>query len=142
MSPKKFKNMSNLKGWGLIKIADKNSVTHVSHKCTSNLGTSSRGCFFKNTFLKILQNFKGKHLCWSLFFLTKLHWKKRLQHRFFLANFANILTIRFWENTSGGLLLKRFVQESKIQYIKMTANIHAWYDWSKTALIIILILVA
>ena len=51
--------------------------------------------------LENFANFKGKHMCWSLFFnqvvgkpATLL--KKRLQHRFFPANFANVLRAAYF----------------------------------------------
>ena len=109
--------MSNLKGWGLIKIADKNSVTHVSHKCTSNLGTSSRGCFFKNTFLKILQNFKGKHLCWSLFF-NKVALKKETPTQVFSCKFCKYFNNTFLREHFRGTASQTFctgIQDSIYQ---------------------------
>ena len=44
--------------------------------------------FFKIV-VKILQNFTGKHLCWSLFLINLI--TNRLQHRFFLVKFAKFL---------------------------------------------------
>ena len=44
--------------------------------------------FFKIV-VKILQNFTGKHLCWSLFLINFI--TNRLQHRFFLVKFAKFL---------------------------------------------------
>ena len=67
--------------------------------------------FYKNSALKNLAQFTGKHLCQSLFFnkiaglspATLL--KKNLCHKCFPVNFAKILRTPFLYNTSGRLLL-------------------------------------
>ena len=62
--------------------------------------------FLKKKFLKNFTKFKGKHLCWSLFFkkdsglrpATLL--KKRLQQRYFPVNFVKFSRTPFLQNTS------------------------------------------
>ena len=49
--------------------------------------------FFKIV-VKILENFTGKHLCWSLFLINFI--TSRLQHRFFLVKFAKFLGTCFY----------------------------------------------
>ena len=49
--------------------------------------------FFKIV-VKILENFTGKHLCWSLFLINFI--TNRLQHRFFLVEFAKFLATCFY----------------------------------------------
>ena len=54
--------------------------------------SSHRRSYVKKDVLKNFANFTGKHLCWNLF-LIKLQAfrKKRLQHKYFSANFAKFL---------------------------------------------------
>ena len=66
--------------------------------------------FCKEGVLKSFPKFKRKHLHWS-FFLKKLQVvsatlrEKRLQHRYFPVNFAQILRTPFSKNYYGRLLL-------------------------------------
>ena len=58
--------------------------------------------FFKIV-VKILENFTGKHLCWSLFLITFI--TNRLQHRFFMVKFAKFLATCFYRTPPHRLLL-------------------------------------
>ena len=49
---------------------------------------------FYKIVVKILENFTGKHLCWSLFLINFI--TNRLQHRFFLVKFAKFLATCFY----------------------------------------------
>ena len=73
--------------------------------------SSHRRCSMKKGVLKNFTKFTGKHLCQSLFFnkvaglrSTSLL-KKRLWYRCFPVNFAKFLRTRFFQSTSGRLLL-------------------------------------
>ena len=72
--------------------------------------------FCKTNVLKIFTIFTEKRLCWSHFFnkvagISCLQHgrfiKKRLQHRFFPVNIANILKTRIMKNNCEELFLKK-----------------------------------
>ena len=77
--------------------------------------SSRLGVFCRKDVLRNFGKFTGKHLCLSLFFnkvvglrpATLL--KKRLWHKCFPVNFVKFLRTPFLQNTSGRLLLSRYL---------------------------------
>ena len=73
--------------------------------------TFYNGVVFANFFFVFFAKFTRKHLCWSLILIKlqvsilQFHWKKGLQHRCFLVNFARYFKRPFLQNTSRWLLL-------------------------------------
>ena len=59
-----------------------------------NLKSHSEIDMFFKIVVKILENFTGKHLCWSLFLINFI--TNRLQHRFFLVKIAKFLATCFY----------------------------------------------
>ena len=71
--------------------------------------------FYKKSVFKNFSKFTRKHLCWSLF-LNKVPGlkpstllRKRLRRRYFPVNFAKFLGTSLLQNTSGRLLMWRFM---------------------------------
>ena len=64
----------------------------------------ARMCFVKKVFLKFSQKFRGKHLCWSFYFIKMLagQLKRRLQYNYFPLNFTKFLRKLFLQNSSCG----------------------------------------
>ena len=89
--------------------------TLKDESCNPTYATLTRGSqpevFCKRGVLKNLATFRGKHLCWSLFFnkVAGLRHaalvKKRLQHRCFSVNFAKFLRTPFFTERLRWLLL-------------------------------------
>ena len=64
-----------------------------------NLKSHSEIDMFFKIVVKILENFTGKHLCWSLFLVNFI--TNRLQHRFFLVKFAKFLATCFYRTPTA-----------------------------------------
>ena len=98
--------------WIIAKTQMQNRTIYVTGMDRS----SHQRCSIKKGVLRNFTKFTGKHLCQSLFFnkvaglrpATLL--KKRLWHRYFPVNFVKFLRTPFLQNTSGRLLLYRYVK--------------------------------
>ena len=95
--------------------------------------SSHQRCSIMKGILRNFAKFTGKALHLTVSFLIKLQtstvlWK-RLWHRCFLVNFANILRTPFLQNTSGRLFLKklwrvlRIVLQSEVENICLNPNL-------------------
>ena len=87
--------------------------------------SSHRRCSVKKGVLKNFANFKGKHLCWSLF-LIKLQAfrsatliKKRLQHRHFFVKFVKLFKNTYFEERQRATASKLLFREKPHLLIKI-----------------------
>ena len=83
------------------------STLHGSLHFTSSFSSQKQPpevMFYKKVVFKLFTIFTGKHLCWSLFQIKLLAFK-RLQHRCFPVNIANFLRTSILKNICKWLLL-------------------------------------
>ena len=105
-------------------------------------------CFIKKAFLKHFVVFKGKHLCWRLFFNKVAGHqscnfiKKRLQHRYFLVNIGKCIRRPILKNISERLHCWKVFCENVFQIRSELSKRNYWWlavwkvaqisqDWTK-----------
>ena len=105
-----FTNFENLNSISNIFQETHDFLVLSSHKISGNYNVQK--VFYKNAVLKNFVIFIGKHLRWNLFFnknaglQTCSLIKKRLQHRWFLANIDKFLRTPILKNYCERLLLR------------------------------------